>query len=114
MTIKTVAVFFGGRSTEHDVSIVTALQVMSALDPEAYSVLPVYLSTNGGWWTGEILRERATYLPSADEFAKLTQVTLDVTASGRPKLVAKNASMFRKAARWTFPSTFHSTVVKFG
>ena len=36
MTKKTIAVFFGGRSPEHDVSVVTALQVMSALDPEAY------------------------------------------------------------------------------
>ena len=80
MMKKTIAVFFGGRSPEHDVSIVTALQVMSALDPEAYDAFPVYLATDGSWWTGELLRDRATYLPSAEQFAALTQVTLDVTA----------------------------------
>ena len=70
MAKRTIAVFFGGRSPEHDVSVVTALQVMSALDADSYEVLPVYLATNGSWWTGDILRERSTYLPSAAEFGR--------------------------------------------
>ena len=110
---RTIAVFFGGRSPEHDVSIVTALQVMTALDMDAYDVLPVYLSTNGAWWTGDALRSRSTYLPSADEFAQLTQVTLDVTASGRPRLVALASSLFRRAAAFEFDvalPSFHGLV----
>ena len=47
MTKKTIAVFFGGRSPEHDVSVVSALQVMSALDRSLYDVVPVYLATDG-------------------------------------------------------------------
>ena len=38
---KTVAVFFGGHSPEHDVSVVSALQVMQAIDASVYDVLPV-------------------------------------------------------------------------
>ena len=113
MAKRTIAVFFGGRSPEHDVSVVTALQVMSALDADSYEVLPVYLATNGSWWTGDILRERSTYLPSAAEFDKLTQVTLDMTASGRPGLVAQQSGLFRKAQRFEFDvalPSFHGLI----
>ena len=110
---RTVAVFFGGRSPEHDVSVVTALQVMSALDAETYDVLPVYLATNGSWWTGDSLRERDTYLPSAEQFAKLTQVTLDVSASGRPTLMSRKASLLRGVSEFPFDvalPSFHGLI----
>ncbi len=99
---KTIAVFFGGRSPEHDVSIVTALQAMSALDADTYHVLPVYLATDGSWWTGELLKDRATYLPGPEQLAALTQVTLDMTASRQPKLIARKASLLRRAAEFPF------------
>jgi D-alanine-D-alanine ligase len=44
-----VAVLFGGRSTEHAVSCVSAGSVMSALDPERYEVVPVGIATDGRW-----------------------------------------------------------------
>ncbi|MGI9475872.1 MAG: hypothetical protein ACR2PI_04150 [Hyphomicrobiaceae bacterium] len=105
MTKKTIAVFFGGRSPEHDVSVVSALQVMSALDRSLYDVVPVYLATDGRWWTGAALMQRDSYLPSPELLATLTQVSLDMTASGRPTLLSPNASLFnfaRKAARIEF------------
>ena len=58
---RTVAVIFGGRSVEHDVSIVTASQVMRALDRERFEVVPVYISREGSWYGGEPLRELATF-----------------------------------------------------
>ena len=73
MTKKTIAVFFGGRSPEHDVSVVSALQVMSALDRSLYEVVPVYLATDGRWWTGEALMQRADV--SADAPETLTTLT---------------------------------------
>jgi D-alanine-D-alanine ligase len=51
-----VAVIFGGRSVEHDVSIVTAHQIMNAFDAESYEVVPVYISRDGKWYSGEVLR----------------------------------------------------------
>ncbi len=94
MTKKTIAVFFGGRSPEHDVSVVSALQVMSALDRSLYDVVPVYLATDGRWWTGEPLMQRDAYLPTPELLATLTQVSLDMTAHGRPTLLSPNISMF--------------------
>jgi len=52
-----VAVMFGGRSVEHDVSIVTAQQIMNAFDEDRYKVVPVYISREGKWYTGEPLRD---------------------------------------------------------
>jgi D-alanine-D-alanine ligase len=53
----TVGVIFGGRSVEHDVSIVTGHQVMRAFDPERYEVVPIYIDREGRWFTGEPLME---------------------------------------------------------
>ena len=45
-----VAVFFGGRSVEHGVSIVTAAQVMGVMDRARYELLPVYAAERGDYW----------------------------------------------------------------
>lgn len=57
----TVGVVFGSRSVEHDVSIVTAQQVMLALRPEKYTVVPIYITRDGHWLTGQALRELKTF-----------------------------------------------------
>jgi D-alanine-D-alanine ligase len=44
-----VAVVFGGRSSEHAISCVTAGSVLGVLDPERYEVLPIGISTDGRW-----------------------------------------------------------------
>ncbi|QNN52092.1 D-alanine--D-alanine ligase family protein [Nocardioides mesophilus] len=44
-----VAVVFGGRSSEHSVSCVTAGSVLQALDPERYDVVPVGITKDGRW-----------------------------------------------------------------
>jgi D-alanine-D-alanine ligase len=45
----TVGVIFGGRSAEHQVSLVTARSVMNALDPEKYNVVPIGITSEGKW-----------------------------------------------------------------
>lgn len=52
-----VAVFFGGRSVEHDVSIVTAQQLMQNIDKKTYKVIPVYITRDGDWFSGAKLME---------------------------------------------------------
>lgn len=84
--LKKIAVFFGGLSPEHDVSIITGLQVMSALDRALYEVIPVYIARDGRWWTGEALFERASYLPNEAIYQKLQPVALDVTMRKKPQL----------------------------
>jgi len=47
-----LALLYGGRSGEHDVSIASATSVMQAIDREKYDVLPVYLTPEGRWLPG--------------------------------------------------------------
>ncbi len=44
-----VAVLFGGRSPEHDVSILSATNVVRALDPDRYDVVPIFVTKDGQW-----------------------------------------------------------------
>src|SRR5215510_11245408 len=44
-----LAVLFGGRSGEHEVSIASATSVLQAIDRQKYDVLPVYLTPEGRW-----------------------------------------------------------------
>jgi D-alanine-D-alanine ligase len=98
----TVAVVFGGPSVEHDVSIITAQQVMSILG-ERHEVVPVYIASNGRWWSGESLRDVQSFgsqppagaepielrlggptpfmLPSTRRFAKDRDVRVDVVVN---------------------------------
>jgi D-alanine-D-alanine ligase len=52
MDRQTVAVLYGGKSTEHEVSIITALQVMHNLNKTKYDVLPIYIDKSGKWFLG--------------------------------------------------------------
>ncbi len=51
-----IAVFFGGRSVEHDVSIITANQAMQHLSDEKYEIFPIYMK-NGAFFVGEMLKD---------------------------------------------------------
>jgi D-alanine-D-alanine ligase len=55
-----VAVLFGGPSVEHDVSIISAQQLMAAMEPK-HEPIPVYLARDGRWWTGEALGEIGSF-----------------------------------------------------
>jgi D-alanine-D-alanine ligase len=71
-----VGVIYGSRSVEHEVSIITALQAMDALDPERYEVIPLYITKQGEWLTGPSLRKLETYKAGADHTRALTRVFL--------------------------------------
>lgn len=53
MTKIKVAVLFGGKSPEHEVSIITGIQIMNALDKNKYQVVPIYVSKDGRWIKGD-------------------------------------------------------------
>lgn len=56
-----VAVFFGGRSVEHEISVISALQAIHAFDEAKYNVIPVYISKEGRWYTGQELLDISRY-----------------------------------------------------
>lgn len=77
-----VGVIYGGRSVEHEVSVITALQAMNALDPERYQVVPLYITKAGEWLTGEALRKLETYQNDAARRALSRASILPVPSDG--------------------------------
>lgn len=53
--MKKVGVIFGGRSVEHEVSVITGMQIIENIDKTKYQVVPIYITKEGKWLTGECL-----------------------------------------------------------
>ncbi|TMC64932.1 MAG: D-alanine--D-alanine ligase [Chloroflexota bacterium] len=51
-----VGVLFGGRSTEHEVSILSAQSIIAAMDPQRFEAVPLYIDREGRWLTGASLK----------------------------------------------------------
>lgn len=60
MRIK-VGVIFGGESVEHEVSIISAIQAMNKIDEEKYEIIPIYITKDREWYTGEMLKDIDVY-----------------------------------------------------
>ncbi len=60
MKIK-IGVFFGGRSVEHEISVISALQAIAVMDKNKYDILPVYITKDGEWYTGNSLTDIEKY-----------------------------------------------------
>ncbi|MFH1610543.1 MAG: D-alanine--D-alanine ligase family protein [Patescibacteria group bacterium] len=77
--MKTIAVFFGGRSPEHDVSIITGQLVISGLKKLGHQVVPVYITKEGIWHSDECLGSLLFFKREniSEEIKKLQRVVLD-------------------------------------
>ncbi len=71
-----VAVLFGGRSVEHEISVITALEIISALDVVKYEPVPVYISITGKWFTGTELLNRDFYKRLPGSTREVAEVAL--------------------------------------
>ncbi|WDU83731.1 hypothetical protein [Caloramator sp. Dgby_cultured_2] len=61
MIKKNVLIMFGGRSVEHEVSVITGLQVAENIDKEKYNVVPLFITKQGEWYTGDELLDIKNY-----------------------------------------------------
>ncbi len=59
--MKNILVFFGGKSTEHDVSCITGVLTVNGVDKTKYNAIPIYVSREGVWYTGEKLKDVTAY-----------------------------------------------------
>jgi D-alanine-D-alanine ligase len=73
---KIVAVIFGGRSAEHEISIITGLEIIKSLDTDLYEPKPVYIDSRGRWFTGSELLNKEFYKGLPDALDRLTEVML--------------------------------------
>lgn len=84
-----LGVIFGSRSCEREVCIISAVQLMNHVNPEKYDVIPVYISEQGVWYTGEALRKIETYQHFSPDAKGVEQVQLDMTAGSGALLATR-------------------------
>jgi D-alanine-D-alanine ligase len=82
-----IGVLFGGRSTEHEVSILSAQSIIAAMDPERFEAVPLYIDKNGRWLVGASIK-RLVSADAASEYVYLppdpTQRSLVPAQDGHP------------------------------
>ena len=71
-----VGVIFGGRSVENEISVLTAIQAMEAINTAKYDITPIYITKQGHWYTGEGLRQSQNYKDMERLLEKCEQVYL--------------------------------------
>ena len=108
-----LGVIFGGESVEHEVSIISAIQAMNKMDSEKYEIIPIYITKDRQWYTGEMLKEIETYsdLSLIKRYAKNVVLYED-----NGKFVLQNKKGFRRIVKeidMVFPIV-HGTNVEDG
>ena len=71
-----LGVIFGSRASEHDVSIISGLQILENADKGKYHAFPIYIARSGAWYVGEPLRDVKTYRDFDPQQKGLTRVFL--------------------------------------
>ena len=69
-----VAVLFGGKSTEHEISIISAIQAIGYINEDKYEVIPVYITKNSEYYVGEDVGKIEEYTHIPDLLKKSTKV----------------------------------------
>lgn len=95
---KRVAVFFGGKSPEHEVSIITGIQAIEHFDTERFEILPVYVAKDGKWYSGPELARIETFknlLTIPDKSVQQT-ISLDEKEKGLRAIPSASLNPFKK------------------
>lgn len=75
MKVK-VGVFFGGKSVEHEVSIITAIQAIENMDKEKYDVVPIYITKDNKMYVGDLIGNISNYKDIDNLLKNSTQIML--------------------------------------
>lgn len=87
MSSKNVVVAFGGISPEHEVSVLTAMQVISSLEGTNHNLIPLYVSKSGRWLTGDPLLDLENYQNLDELQDQATHCTFSHDDLGKPVLM---------------------------
>ena len=106
---KTIGVFFGGQSPEHEISIITGEFVIAELKRIGYSVVAVYVDKKGQWYAGKEISELKFFKEKyQDKLDGLLKYSLNLSKS-KKKLILESGGLFGKKEiqiDFVFP-TFH-------
>ena len=115
MKIK-VAVMFGGKSVEHEVSIISGLQAIANMDTDRYDIIPVYITKQNEMYIGENIGNISAY-KNIDTLLKDSQRVIMVNEGGSVKLLPYPFKLFKKAGEVSIDVAFpivHGTNVEDG
>lgn len=101
MSNKNLIIAFGGSSPEHEVSVLSAMQVFAAMENSAYQLVPLYITKSGKWLSGNSLKDLSNFkdLKSLESsaypvsFTKDSMGTTYLTEQNKPSLFKKSTSI---------------------
>jgi len=106
---KRVGLFFGSKSVEHEISIITAMQVLNAIDKEKYEVIPIYIDKRGEFFTGDYLKEINNF-KNLSLIPKNSQKIINLKLNVKNKMIFETESIFNKKIEIDIAfSTIHGT-----
>ena len=94
MKIK-VGVLFGGKTVEHEISIISAIQAMGYLDRNKYDVIPIYITKNNEFYVGEEVGKIESYT-DINSLIKNSQRVIMVRDDNKVNLIKYPQKMFSK------------------
>ena len=94
MKIK-LAVMFGGKSVEHEISVISAIQAIGAVNKDKYDVIPIYITKNNEMYVGEHIGDIEAYKNINKLLSQSTRVNL-IADGGRALIVKYPHKAFAK------------------
>ena len=90
-----VGVIFGGRSVEHEVSIISAHQAIAAMNADKYHAVPIYISKEGQWYSGDILLDLNAF-KNMSQLLKQA-IPIEISANyGKKEIFTRESGLFKK------------------
>lgn len=95
MKIK-LAFVFGGKSPEHEISVISASQAMNAADQSLYEIVPIYITKKGIWYTGTALLDLENYKNPEQLLAKCDKIWITTNSDEGALYSYPQKSFFHK------------------
>ena len=90
-----LAVMFGGKSVEHEVSVISGIQAIMNLDTDKYNIIPVYMTKKNEMYIGDLIGEIESY-KNIDELLAKSQRVIMINDGGKVQLVSYPFKKFGK------------------
>ena len=89
-----LAVIFGGRSVEHEVSVISAVQAMASMDKEKYNIIPVYMTKKSEFYTSEKMLDINSFKDIPALLGESTECVFVRSSEGKVQLQSLKKKMF--------------------
>lgn len=91
-----VGVFFGGKSVEHEVSVITAVEAMNAMDTNKYNIIPIYITKEGEFYTGKNMMDIKSFKNIPELLDKSTNINISINEKEHSIINNESGLFFKK------------------